>query len=163
MLFLERIPIEYWYEYIQSRFEQAGKRIDASFVDDIYDYVDGNSSYVQQLSWLVWTRTDEDVNEEIITDAKQDLLRQNHALFMEQINSLTSYQLHFVRAIMADKALELNRKEIIEEFELGSSANIVTIKKALQKKELIDIEGKNISFSDPIFIHWLRQNTYLFS
>ena len=132
-------------------------------MDDIYDYVDGNSSYVQQLSWLVWTRTDEDVNEEIITDAKQDLLRQNHALFMEQINSLTSYQLHFVRAIMAGKALELNRKEIIEEFELGSSANIATIKKALQKKELIDIEGKNVSFSDPIFIHWLRQNTYLFS
>ena len=163
MLFLERIPIEYWYEYIQSRFEQAGTHIDNHFVDDIYAYVDGNSSYVQQLSWLVWARTDKDVNTEIVADAKQDLLRQNHALFMEQINSLTSYQLHFIRAIMAGKALELNRKEIIEEFELGSSANIATIKKALQKKELIDIEGKNISFSDPIFIHWLRQNMYLFS
>ena len=163
MLFLERIPIEYWYTYIQSRFEQAGKHIDATFVDDIYAYVDGNSSYVQQLSWLVWARTEKAVNEEILSDAKQDLLRQNHALFMEQINSLTSYQLHFVRAIMAGKAQEINRKEIIEEFELGSSANIVTIKKALQKKELIEIEGKNITFSDPIFIHWLRQNTYLFS
>ena len=163
MLFLERIPIEYWYTYIQSRFEQAGKHIDASFVDDIYAYVDGNSSYVQQLSWLVWARTEKEVNEDILADAKQDLLRQNHALFMDQINSLTSYQLHFIRAIMAGKDQEINRKEIIEEFELGSSANIVTIKKALQKKELIEIEGKNISFSDPIFIHWLRQNTYLFS
>lgn len=163
MLFLERIPIEYWYEYIQSRFIQAGKHIDAPFVDDIYTYVDGNSSYVQQLSWLVWARTDKEVNAEILSEAKQDLLRQNHALFMEQINSLTSYQLHFIRAIMAGKAFEINRKEIIEEFELGSSANIATIKKALQKKELIEIEGKNISFSDPIFIHWLRQNTYLFS
>ena len=163
MLFLERIPIAYWYDYIQSRFEKAGKHIDTPFVDDIYAYVDGNSSYVQQLSWLIWARTEEDVNEEILAEAKQDLLRQNHALFMEQINSLTSYQLHFIRAIMAGKALELNRKEIIEEFELGSSANVATIKKALQKKELIDMEGKNISFSDPIFIHWLRQNTYLFS
>jgi len=163
MLFLERIPIEYWYDYIQSRFEQAGKHIDASFINDIYAYVDGNSSYVQQLSWLTWARTEKEVNEEILTDAKQDLLRQNHALFMEQINSLTSYQLRFIRAIMAGKALELNRKEIIEEFELGSSANIATIKKALQKKELIEIEGKNISFSDPIFIHWLRQNTFLFA
>ena len=132
MLFLERIPIEYWYAYIQSRFEQAGKHIDAPFVNDIYTYVDGNSSYVQQLSWLVWARTDQEVNEAILKEAKQDLLRQNHALFMEQINSLTSYQLHFIRAIMAGKALELNRKEIIEEFELGSSANVATIKKALQ-------------------------------
>lgn len=163
MLFLERIPIAYWYAYIQSRFEQAGKYIDTPFVDDIYAYVDGNSSYVQQLSWLIWARTEKDVTEEILMEAKQDLLRQNHALFMEQINSLTSYQLHFIRAIMAGKASEVNRKEVIEEFELGSSANVVTIKKALQKKELIDIEGKNICFSDPIFIQWLRQNTYLFS
>ena len=75
----------------------------------------------------------------------------------------TSYQLRFIRVIMADKAKEINRKEVIEDFELGSSANIATIKKALQKKELIDIEGKNISFSDPIFFHWLHQNMYLFS
>ena len=163
MLFLERIPIEYWQQYVQSRFEQTGKHIDAAFVDDIYAYVDGNSSYVQQLSWLVWARTTEMANSEILTEAKQDLLRQNHALFMEQMNSLTFYQIRFVKALMAGKALEINRKETIEEFELGSSANIAIIKKALQKKELIEVEGKNIYFSDPIFIHWLRQNTHLFT
>ena len=157
MLFLERIPLEYWYEYIQSRFEQNGKHIDTRFVDDIYTYVDGNSSYVQQLSWLVWARTENEVNEGIMAEAKQDLLLQSHSLFMEQINSLSSYQLRFIRAIMSGKTMEIYRKEIIEEFELGSSANIATIKKALQKKELIEIEGKNIYFSDPIFIHWLRQ------
>ena len=163
VLFLERIPIEYWQEYIQQRFEQAEKHISATFVEDIYSYVDGNSSYVQQLSWLVWMRTDNDVSEEIITDAKQELLRQNHALFMEQINSLTVYQIRFIRAIMVGKAQEVNRKETIEEFELGSSANVATIKKALQKKELIEIEGKQIYFSDPIFIHWLHQNSQLFT
>lgn len=157
MLFLERIPLEYWYEYIQSRFEQNGKHIDTRFVDDIYTYVDGNSSYVQQLSWLVWARTENEVNEGIMAEAKQDLLLQSHSLFMEQINSLSSYQLRFIRAIMSGKTIEIYRKEVIEEFELGSSANIATIKKALQKKELIEIEGKNIYFSDPIFIHWLRQ------
>jgi hypothetical protein len=161
ILFLERIPIQYWYEYIQSRFEQTGKQIDRPLIDDIYAYVDGNSSYVQQLCWLVWARTDAQANEEIVTDAKQDLLLQNHALFVEQINSLTSYQLRFIRAIMAGKAAEINRKDIIEEFELGSSANIATIKKALQKKELIDVEGKDIRFSDPIFIHWLRAHSEL--
>ena len=157
MLFLERIPLEYWYEYIQSRFEQNGKHIDTRFVDDIYTYVDGNSSYVQQLSWLVWARTENEVNEGIMAEAKQDLLLQSHSLFMEQINSLSSYQLRFIRAIMSGKTIEIYSKEVIEEFELGSSANIATIKKALQKKELIEIEGKNIYFSDPIFIHWLRQ------
>ena len=161
MIFLERIPIEYWYEYIQKRFEQVGKQISTEIIDQIYAYVDGNSSYVQQLSWLVWARTTNEANEEILADAQQDLLHQNHALFMEQMNGLTQYQIRFVRAIMDGKALEINRKDTIEEYELGSSANIATIKKALQKKELIEIEGKDIHFSDPIFIHWLRRNMHL--
>ena len=161
MIFLERIPIEYWYEYIQKRFEQANKHISSEIIDQIYAYVDGNSSYVQQLSWLIWARTTGEVNEEILTDAQQDLLNQNHALFMEQMNGLTQYQMRFVRAVMAGKTPEINRKETIDEYELGSSANIATIKKALQRKELIEIEGKDIRFADPIFIHWLRRNTHL--
>ena len=163
MIFLERIPIQYWYEYIQKRFEQAGKNISSEMIDQIYAYVDGNSSYVQQLSWLIWARTTNDVNEEILTDAQQDLLNQNHALFMEQMNGLTQYQIRFVRAVMDGKALEINRKDTIEEYELGSSANIATIKKALQKKELVEIEGKDIHFSDPIFIHWLHRNSHFLS
>lgn len=161
MIFLERIPIQYWYEYIQKRFEQAGKNISSEIIDQIYAYVDGNSSYVQQLSWLVWARTTIEANAEILADAQQDLLHQNHALFMEQMNGLTQYQIRFVRAIMDGKALEINRKDTIEEYELGSSANIATIKKALQKKELVEIEGKDIHFSDPIFVHWLRVNMHL--
>ena len=163
IIFLERIPIEYWYEYIQTRFEQTSKSIPTSLIDGIYAYVDGNSSYVQQLSWLVWARTTHEADEEILLDAKQDLLHQNHALFMEQINGLTQYQIRFVRAIMDGKGREINRKETIEAFELGSSANIATIKKALQKKEIIEINGKEIHFSDPIFIHWLQLNLHLFS
>ena len=159
MLLLERIPIAYWLEYITPRFEQADKHIDSHYIEDIYAYVDGNSSYMQQLCWLLWARANQEVTDEIITEAKEDLLRQNHALFMEQINALLAYQIRFIRALMAGKAQEISRGTTIEEFNLGSTANIATIKKSLQKKELIDIEGKNISFSDPIFIHWLRKNS----
>jgi len=161
MLFLERIPIDYWQEYISGKFAQTGKEIDSKTVEDIYSYVDGNSSYVQQLSWLVWARTADKVSSEIVETAKQDLLRQNHALFIEQINSLTAYQLRFIGAIYAGKGLELGHKSTIDEFRLGSSANITAVKQALQKRELIDVEGKDVYFSDPIFVHWLRQNSKL--
>ena len=162
VLFLERIPIECWQGYIQTRFEQTGRHISPQLVSDIYDYTDGNSSYVQQLCWLVWTRTDGEATEDILADAKRDLLRQNHALFMEQIGSLTSYQIRFLLAVMEGKACEINRKETIEEFGLGSSANVAVVKKALQKKELIDIEGREIHFADPVFVHWIQRNINLF-
>ena len=161
VLFLERIPVAYWQEYVRKRFEQTGKGISDQLVEEIYSYVDGNSSYVQQLCWLVWAHTQKSADAEILAEAKLDLLRQNHALFIEQINSLTSYQLRFVGAILAGKGSEISHKAVIDEFGLGSSANIVTIKQALQKKEIIDIEGKDIRFSDPIFSHWLRLNNHL--
>ena len=159
MLFLERIPIDYWKAFIQPRFEEASKHITPLQIEDIYAYVDGNSSYMQQLCWLVWARTNHEVTDAVIAEAKEDLLRQNHALFLEQINSLSAYQIRFVRVIMAGKAHEISRMATIEEFGLGSTANIATIKKALQRKELIDVEGKSITFTDPIFSHWLHQNS----
>lgn len=162
VIFLERIPLECWKDYIQKQFEQTGRHIDAQLVTDIYNYVDGNSSYMQQLSWLLWTRTTEVADIEKLEDAKEDLLRQNHPLFVEQTNSLTSYQLRFIRAVKEGKAREIGHKSTIWEYGLGSSANIATIKKALQKKELVEIEGKDIRFSDPLFEHWLRKNENLF-
>lgn len=158
ILFLERIPIVYWREFITSRFEQTGRRIDARYIDDIYLYVNGDSSYIQQLSWLVWTRTEDEVTDEVLSESKNDLLTQNHALFMEHINGLSASQIRFVKAIQAGNSTNIGRKEVIDEFELGSTANVATIKKALQKKEIIDVEGRNVYFSDPLFSHWLRRN-----
>lgn len=158
ILFLERIPIVYWREFITSRFEQTGRRIDARYIDDIYLYVNGDSSYIQQLSWLVWTRTEDEVTDEVLSESKNDLLTQNHALFMEHINGLSASQIRFVKAIQAGNSANIGRKEVIDEFELGSTANVATMKKALQKKEIIDVEGRNVYFSDPLFSHWLRRN-----
>lgn len=161
ILFLERIPISYWTEYIGTRFEQSNRHIGTNYIEEIYGYVKGDSSYMQQLSWLVWARTENEVTDEIMEAAKCDLLTQNHALFMEQINGLSAGQIRFIQAVQAGNSHNSGHKDIIEEYELGSTANVSTIKKALQKKELIDIEGGEVYFSDPIFSHWLQRNAPL--
>ncbi len=158
ILFLERIPIAYWQEYISSRFVESGRRIDTHYIEEIYSYVNGDSSYIQQLSWLVWTRTETEVTDEVLTESQNDLLTQNHALFMEQINSLSASQIRFIKAMQAGKSVSLGHKEVIDEFELGSTANVAVLKKALQKKGIIDIEGGRVYFSDPLFSHWLRRS-----
>ena len=156
ILLLQRIPLSYWIAYIRPRFADNGKSISDEIINDIYIYVDGNSSYMQQLCWLVWVNTEHIATTSILEIAKQDLLQQNHALFIEQINGLSTYQIRFLQAMMADKAATINSKEVVEQFGLGSTSNIAIIKKALQKKELIEIEGKTIKFSDPLFPHWFR-------
>ena len=158
---LERIPLACWQSYIQERFINSGKEISDDFIRQIYEYVDGNSSYVQQLSWLIWIATDKVVNDEIFTQAKNNLINLNGALFLEQLGNLTSYQLNFLRALLCGKGDDINKKETIDKFELGSSANVSTIKKALQKKEVIEVSGKNITFTDPLLPHWFHDNINL--
>ncbi|MBQ7449616.1 MAG: ATP-binding protein [Paludibacteraceae bacterium] len=162
VLFLERIPLPYWTKYIGSRFLEAGKKIEDSFISNIYDYVDGNSSYIQQLAWIVLTRTQQVVTEDILLESELELIRQNNALFYEQMNNLTSYQIRFLVALIEGNDQSLSRKESIEEFSLGSSANVASLKKALQKKEIIDVYGNQTYFADPLFPHWLKLNLQSF-
>ena len=147
ILLLQRIPLSYWIEYIRPRFADSGKSISDEIINDIYTYIDGNSSYMQQLCWLVWVNTEHIATTAILEKAQQDLLHQNHALFIEQINGLSTYQIRFLQAMTAEKTAIINNKKVIEQFELGSTSNIAIIKKALQKKELIEIEGKEIKGS----------------
>ena len=158
VMFLERIPLAYWIDYITSKFNNSNKTISQEFVEEIYNYVDGNSSYIQQLAWIVWSKTQTEVTSEIMEASEHDLMAQNHSLFIEQTNNLTSYQIRMLNAIIAGKAHVLNRKETIDEFRLGSTSNVSIIKKALQKKEIIDISGKEITFADPLYARWLAKN-----
>jgi len=82
-------------------------------------------------------------------------------LRIPKICCISSYQLHFLHAVVDGMGDRLNYKEVIDEYDLGSSANVAVVKKALKEKELIDIIGTNLQISDPILEHWLRGNLYL--
>lgn len=49
------------------------------------------------------------------------------------------------------------RGEILGRYELGTSANVAKIIPQLEKKEILEIYGKKVSFSDPAFALWLKQ------
>lgn len=119
--------------------------------------VDNHSSYVQQLAWLVWTRTDNEATRKNLEDAFQDIIDQNTPLFEKQTESLTSYQLNFLRAITDGVHSEFTTQEVLRKYQLGSSANVSIIKRALVKKELIEIEKRKTVIPDPVMKVWLQR------
>ena len=156
-IFLERIPTEYWVKYIQSRFAISGKEVSAGLCEDICDYVENNSSYVQQLAWLLWNRTTRQADAQALTQAKEDLMRLNHVLFQSYTDSLSGYQMRLLLAIAAGHGGELSTQAVISQFRLGSTANVAKLKSALEEKELIE-SGKVCEFSDPLYKRWLVKN-----
>ena len=65
--------------------------------------------------------------------------------------------MNFQRAIIEGVSKEFSTQGIIQKYKLGSSANVVTVKKALIKKELIEIEKRQVAISDPLLRVWLRR------
>lgn len=156
-IYLQKISTDDWVSYIRSRFGATGKSISTELAEEICHMVDNHSSYVQQLAWLVWTRTGNEATRKNLEDAFQDIIDQNTPLFEKQTESLTSYQMNFLRAIIDGVHSEFTTQEVLRKYQLGSSANVSIIKRALIKKELIEIEKRKTVIPDPVMKVWLQR------
>lgn len=157
VLYLQKIGCEHWVKFIMERFEQSGKRISEALAQEICESVEAHSFYVQQLSWLVWLRSPQVAGAQHVEQALEDLVNQNAMLYYSQSEGLTSYQLNFIRALLDGHKSEFSRGEIIQKYDLGSSANVARIRKSLEKQELIDISGSQVHLLDPVFGLWMRR------
>ena len=160
-IYLQKIGTQDWVEYICNRFSVTGKQISEQLAERICQAVDNHSSYVQQLAWLVWIHTDKIATEKDFESAYQDIIDQNTPLFEKQTESLTTYQMNFLRAVLDGVHSEFTKQEILNKYQLGTSANISIVKRALEKKELIEIEKRKIIIPDPILKEWLRREFVL--
>lgn len=156
-IYLQKIGMQDWVEYICNRFSVTGKQISEQLAERISQAVDNHSSYVQQLAWLVWVHTDKIATEKDFESAYQDIIDQNTPLFEKQTESLTTYQMNFLRAVLDGVHSEFTKQEILNKYQLGTSANISIVKRALEKKELIEIEKRKIIIPDPIMSVWLKR------
>ena len=156
-IYLQKIPTADWIEYICGRFNATGKSISPKLAERICAIVDNHSSYVQQLAWLIWVNTDKVATDKEFEDACKDILDQNTPLFEKQTENLSTYQMNFLRAVIDGVSKEFSTQGIIQKYRLGSSANVAIVKKALIKKELIEIEKREVTISDPLLKIWLKR------
>lgn len=159
MMYLTKIPVEAWTDYIQSHFAVKGCQIPEEVVKELCLLVEQQSSYVQQLAAIVLSLLSEGQTamSEHVQAAFDFLLDACTPLFKQQIASLTGYQLNCLRAVLAGHHSDLGEKEVRDTFDLGSPSNIPRLKNALQEKDLIELDGRDVIISDPVFARWLKE------
>lgn len=156
MVFLEKIPTEEWVDYICSRFGSRNVAISKNQAGRICGLVDNYSSYVQQLAWNVMIEAEKSVTDDNIDAAFEELLHQSSALFTEQISSLTSYQMNFLKAVADGVNCGFTSETVLSKYSLGTKSNVFRIVKSLIDKELIEMDGKIVQMADPVFLQWFR-------
>lgn len=161
LFYLDKISETDWVEYICDRFRVTGKDISRELASEICTVTDRYSSYVQQLAWLVWLRTDKHATKEDVEFGIDRMLDACEPLFIQQTESLSAYQMNFLRALANGVHTGFTRSEILDTYQLGTAANISRLKKALTEKDLIMMTApKKLEISDPILALWLKRRVW---
>ena len=161
LFYLDKISETDWVEYICDRFRVTGKEISRELASEICTVTDRYSSYVQQLAWLVWLRTDKHATKEDVEFGIDRMLDACEPLFIQQTESLSAYQMNFLRALANGVHTGFTRSEILDTYQLGTAANISRLKKALTEKDLIMMTApKKLEISDTILALWLKRRVW---
>lgn len=156
IMFLDKIDEEDWVKFIVSRFADTGKKISEPVAQLITQKVDCHPYYVQQLSQLAWLRTKKSCDASIVEDTFESLVGQLSLLFSNLVDSLTAKLISFLQAVAYGEK-NFSSREVLTKYQLGTSANIKNLKKAMLDKDLIDVMPDAISLQDPVFAYWLKE------
>lgn len=156
VMFLEKISESNWVEYITLRFANTGKQIARETAAQLARRVECHPYYVQQLAQLAWLRTSGVCSKETVDDAFNSLVEQLSLLFSNIVDSLTARQINFLLAIVNGEK-NFSSREVLQKYNLGTSANIKNLRKALQDKDLIDVMPNSTEMQDPVFAYWIKR------
>ncbi|MDR2970916.1 MAG: ATPase [Bacteroidales bacterium] len=159
IMFLQKISNQKWGEFIKKRFDDTNKKISIEQAEYLAKLVDNHSYYVQQLAQQAWLRTKMSCSKELIDESLQSIKNQLSLLFVGQIETLTSTQINFLKAVI-DGETAFSSQENLKKYRLGSSANLKKIKTTLISREIIDITLQTVDILDPVFKLWLKEDFF---
>lgn len=158
LMLLGKIELESLSKFIINLFEKSGKSIDNKYAERICEIMECHPYYVQQLSHIVWINTSNFVNDDIFNSSLSELIDQNALLFEMEAESMNNTQIRFLISICQGITEGHTRKEILNTYKLGTSANAIKVRRALLSREVIDIHQQKIVFQDPAFKLWFIKN-----
>jgi len=152
----QQIPEHLFSEYIIKNFLKAGRVVSKELAAQIYNFTKGHPYYTQQLAEISFYKTKGFMTDQILHESYEDLLQCHMHEFKEKTSKLSLYQLNFLKAVI-DGVTKFSETQTMEKYHFNSSANIVRLKEAVLKKEILSYDNEKWNFQDPIYKIWLEK------
>ena len=156
VIFMNKIAKEHWMPFIVSAFENTGKSISTDFVERICDIVACHSWYLQQLCYFIWSYTATEVTEEVFELGLKQVMNINTPMFQNDTENLSSTQIEMLKAI-ANGEQHFSSQAVKQIYSLGNPNTIVKNKRALQNKDIVEMQKNEFVFVDPIYQLWFKE------
>ena len=141
-------------DFIVKSFLKGGKVIKQEQAAQIYNMVQGDPWYTQHLASICYKMTQGYMNDKVLPEALKALINLHDFMFHAVAFSLSKHQLRFLKAVL-EGVTHFSSADILDKYNLNSSANVNRLKEALTKKEIITFnEFKEAIFIDPLLKLW---------
>lgn len=156
VVFMQKIAKKHWIPFIQASFEKTGKHISQELAEKICDTVSCHSWYLQQLCYFVWSFTATEVTDDTFALGLKQVININTPMFQNDTENLSSTQIEMLKAI-CDGEQHFASQAVKRIYDLGNPNTIVKNKKALQNKDVVEMQNGELVFVDPIYCIWFKQ------
>lgn len=156
VLFLKKIDRKHWIKFIVKQFASKGNSITEEVANEIAGRMEDHPYFVQQLAQEAWQLSDKKCLLNDVDAAVSRLMEKLSILYQREIDQLSNKQINFLKAL-ANGETRFTTLEVLEKYRLGTSGNVIKMKKVLESEELIDSMEPEIQFTDPLFKLWFRK------
>ena len=147
-------------EHLVRGFMQSGKVLDRELAMSVCELFRGQMWYLNHFTSICDNVTRGYINEGVCMQALKILVSIHEPRFVSIVNDLTNFQLSLLRATL-DGVARFSSFDVIEKYQLNSSANVRRVKDALKKKEVLTFNEKDEPvILDPLFEYWLIKHYF---
>jgi hypothetical protein len=162
MLKIDKIDHKKYNSFILKKFSEIKMLVTENIVDQMLNWADDHTFYVQLICNRVFIRGNKVVNEDDWKEEADRLLQEQEPVFLNYRGMITSAQWNMLKASALENELyEPTGHEFISKHSLGNPATVLRTLQALLRMELIyfdyNREGrKYYKINDLLFRRWVE-------
>ena len=156
---LQPLDLRVYTDFCRSKFEDAGKHLDAAVVALLYERFEAVTSYMHRILNVLYSRTEKGATcvPEMVDDAIEFIIRLSSDTYESLFYQMPDKQrLLFMAIAQEGKAREITGGKFIKKYKLNSASSISAALKGLLDKDFITMDKNVYSVYDQFFTLWLE-------
>ena len=145
--------------FLEKQFSKGPIEVRADVLDHILQVSENVPYNVQYLCHHVWNWCLEvkKAEKEDVMEVLENIISEQSVNYIAFWDGLSMHQRLFLKAISKSQHKQTFSKDFIMENDLGTAGSVQKSIALLKKKNIIDVEGKKVRFSDVFFKEWIKQ------
>ena len=156
---LQKVAPEEMMKFVKKQFSKGPIKIKEKIIGTVLEISENVPYNVQYLCHNLWNRCllTKEVKEDDVDAVLANIITEQAANYIAVWDGLSLHQRLFLKAVIKSPEQPLFSKNFIFENELGTPGSIQKSISLLTKKNIIDVEGKEIRFNDVFFKEWINK------